>query len=165
MIDCIKEICFLTMLGKLILSTQSGKQYEKICKVMLELITVIYLMGALLGFIKTEDFSFKVLGEQIETEETKLLEIEKNINDMQENMCLKIKSKINNGDFANEEFTSGKLANEEFTDEEGKEKIETGMEEEVISFVEIEKVQIDPIKMEGEHALYGQKQQNDYCSQ
>lgn len=164
MIERIKEICFLTMIGKLILSTQSGKQYEKICKVMLEFITVIYLVGAVLGLIRADGFALKVFGEQIEIGEKKLSELETSIYEMQEDACRKIKSKVNNIEVENIE----NVQTEERETEERQDSIEgvkidlTGdvLEKEVdekITFIEIEKVQINPVKMEGENGGDEQK--------
>lgn len=168
MIERIKEICFLTIIGKMILSTQSGKQYEKICKVMLEFIIVIYLVGAVLGLVKADRFVLKVFGEQIEIGENELSELETSICEMQENACKKIKSKINNektGDVENaqtEERETGERQKSngdvkiDLTDEVLEK--EVGLE---TTFIEIEKVHIDPVKMEGGNGGDEQKQQND----
>ena len=164
MIERIKEICFLTMIGKIILSTQSGKKYEKICKVMLEFITVIYLVGAILSFARADRFALKVFGEQIETGEKKLSELETSIYKMQENAYGKIKSKINNGELTDE----AKIQIEERELKEGQEgregvkidliddTLEKEAEEKEVA-IKIEKVQIDPIVMEGENACDEQK--------
>lgn len=168
MIERIKEICFLTIIGKMILSTQSGKQYEKICKVMLEFIIVIYLVGAVIGLVKADVGALKVFGEQIEIGENELSELETSICEMQEIAYLKIKSKINNeetDDVANaqtEEREKGERQKSngdvkiDLTDEVLEK--EVGLE---TTFIEIEKVHIDPVKMEGGNDGDEQKQQND----
>ena len=172
MIERIKEICFLTMIGKIILSTQSGKQYEKICKVMLEFMTVIYLVGAVLGLIRADGVALKVFGEQIEIGEKKLSELETSIYEMQENACQKIKSKINNEEAGNaEKVQTEERVTEEKQDSRDGVKIDLTDEvqekevDEKTSFIEIEKVQINPVRMEGENGGDEQKQQNDYFSQ
>lgn len=54
--DQIKELCFFMICGQTLLHFQSGKKYEKICRMILELLILVGIVGIILNFIQSLGF-------------------------------------------------------------------------------------------------------------
>lgn len=54
--DEIKELCFFMICGQTLLHFQSGKKYEKICRMILELLVLAGVVGMILNFLQSLGF-------------------------------------------------------------------------------------------------------------
>lgn len=52
----IKELCFFMICGQTLLHFQSGKKYEKICRMILELLVLAGVVGMILNFLQSLGF-------------------------------------------------------------------------------------------------------------
>lgn len=56
MLEQIKELCLFLICGQTLLYFQSGKKYEKICRMILELLILAGIVGAILNFLQSAGF-------------------------------------------------------------------------------------------------------------
>lgn len=56
MLEQIKELCLFLICGQTLLYFQSGKKYEKICRMILELLILAGIVGAILNFLQSVGF-------------------------------------------------------------------------------------------------------------
>lgn len=56
MLEQIKDLCFFMICGQTLLYFQSGKKYEKICRMILELLVLAGIVGMILNFLQSLGF-------------------------------------------------------------------------------------------------------------
>lgn len=54
--ESLKELCFFMICGQTLLFFQSGKKYEKICRMILELLILVGIAGMILSFLQSLGF-------------------------------------------------------------------------------------------------------------
>lgn len=147
-----EEICFMAIIGRVILGIQSGNKYEKISKVILELLMVVYIVGALSSLIGHE-ITTGVHYENSENSEDAVIKLEKSIAEMQNDSLEKIKFKINNSQMEeNDEINCHVEENDEINCqvEKNEETTESGYER-----IEIPMIELSTITFEGEKGTHG----------
>ena len=142
MLNRMEEICFMAIIGRVILGIQSGNKYEKISKVILELLMVVYIVGALSSLIGHE-ITTGVHYENSENSEDAVIKIEKSIAEMQNESLEKVKFKINNSQIEENDEINCQVEKNEETTESGYERIEIPM------------IELSTITFEGEKGTHG----------
>ena len=137
-----EEICLMAIIGRVILGIQSGNKYEKISKVILELLMVVYIVGALSSLIGHE-ITTGVHYENSENSEDAVIKIEKSIAEMQNESLEKVKFKINNSQIEENDEINCQVEKNEETTESGYERIEIPM------------IELSTITFEGEKGTHG----------
>lgn len=142
MLNRMEEICLMAIIGRVILGIQSGNKYEKISKVILELLMVVYIVGALSSLIGHE-ITTGVHYENSENSEDAVIKIEKSIAEMQNESLEKVKFKINNSQMEENDEINCQVEKNEETTESGYERIEIPM------------IELSTITFEGEKGTHG----------
>jgi len=142
MLNRMEEICLMAIIGRVILGIQSGNKYEKISKVILELLMVVYIVGALSSLIGHE-ITTGVHYENSENSEDAVIKIEKSIAEMQNESLEKVKFKINNSQMEENDEINCQVEKNEETTEFGYERIEIPM------------IELSTITFEGEKGTHG----------
>ena len=142
MLNRMEEICLMAIIGRVILGIQSGNKYEKISKVILELLMVVYIVGALNSLIGHE-ITTGVHYENSENSEDAVIKIEKSIAEMQNESLEKVKFKINNSQIEENDEINCQVEKNEETTESGYERIEIPM------------IELSTITFEGEKGTHG----------
>lgn len=142
MLNRMEEICLMAIIGRVILGIQSGNKYEKISKVILELLMVVYIVGALSSLIGPE-ITTGVHYENSENSEDAVIKIEKSIAEMQNKSLEKVKFKINNLQMKENDEINCQVEKNEETTESGYERIEIPM------------IELSTITFEGEKGTHG----------